>query len=206
MIDESDIGLIAKEQPVSFSVPSYPEQEFKGEVQQIRLQPNSISNVVMYTVVVEAENPKEELLPGMTVLVDFIIGSVENALLVSNAALRFQPTFNTIEDIKDKRQKGKGSDTNTAHKQGFSINRDSKKQNGENQAKDSGDFEIVWLLDGEDKLSRERIKTGITDGKMTQIIESQSLKEGTKVIIGNKLQSETKTVNARTERAMRRAF
>lgn len=90
-VDESDIGQIRTGQPVRFTVQSYPGEIFEGKVSQIRLQPRTISNVVNYTVLVDAGNDKGLLLPGMTATVDFVVSRVEDALLVPNAALRFQP-------------------------------------------------------------------------------------------------------------------
>jgi HlyD family secretion protein len=90
-VDESDIGQIRTGQAVRFTVQSYPDQTFTGTVSQLRLQPRTISNVVNYTVLVEAANPDGVLLPGMTATLDFVVSRVENALLAPNAALRFQP-------------------------------------------------------------------------------------------------------------------
>lgn len=90
-VDESDIGQIRNGQQVRFTVQSYPGETFQGTVSQIRLQPQTISNVVNYTVLIDAKNDRGVLLPGMTATVDFVVSRVEKALLVPNAALRFQP-------------------------------------------------------------------------------------------------------------------
>ena len=42
-IDEADIGMIKKEQKVTFAVDAYPDMKFKGSVEQIRLQPSNNS-------------------------------------------------------------------------------------------------------------------------------------------------------------------
>jgi len=94
-VDESDIGQIRDGQAVRFTVQSYPEKTFHGKVSQIRLQPRTISNVVNYTVLIDAINDEGLLLPGMTATIDFVIKRVEKALLVPNAALRFQPPEGT---------------------------------------------------------------------------------------------------------------
>ena len=64
------IGLIreAQEQKrdVKFTVDAYPDEEFIGKVEQIRLSSTQIQNVVTYPVVVAAPNPDLKLLPGMT--------------------------------------------------------------------------------------------------------------------------------------------
>ena len=90
-IDESDIGQIRVGQAVRFTVQSYPGKTFTGTVSQVRLQPRTISNVVNYTVLVEAANPDGLLLPGMTATLDCVVSRAENVLLAPNAALRFQP-------------------------------------------------------------------------------------------------------------------
>jgi len=90
-VDETDIGQIRPEQPVRFFVQSYPERRFTGVVRQVRLQPETVQNVVTYTVIVAADNPDGLLLPGMTATVDFVVEQIEDALLVPAAALRFTP-------------------------------------------------------------------------------------------------------------------
>jgi HlyD family secretion protein len=88
-VDESDIGQIRKGQKVRFTVQAYYDRKFDGRVAQIRLNPTEESNVVTYTVVVEAANPEGLLLPGMTATADFVVDGVENALLVPDAALQY---------------------------------------------------------------------------------------------------------------------
>lgn len=111
-VDETDIGQIRVGQQVRFTVQSYPEQTFTGEVLQIRLQPTTVQNVVTYTVIVSAGNAQRLLLPGMTATVDFILEQVENALLVPNAALRFRPESskgNNLDSNRPVRQQETGS-------------------------------------------------------------------------------------------------
>lgn len=92
LVDESDIGSIQTGQKVRFTVQSYQEKTFNGVVKQVRLQPTTVSNVVNYTVIIEADNKEQLLLPGMTATVDFIIDSRENVLTVPNNALKIKPT------------------------------------------------------------------------------------------------------------------
>lgn len=108
-VDETDIGQIRQGQPVRFSVQSYPEQTFSGTVRQIRLQPTTVQNVVTYTVIVAAENAQGQLLPGMTATVDFVVAQAADALLVPNAALRFQPVAATKASDPGKQRAKTGS-------------------------------------------------------------------------------------------------
>ncbi|WP_270375778.1 efflux RND transporter periplasmic adaptor subunit [Marinicauda sp. Alg238-R41] len=90
-VDEADIGQIATDQPVSFDVDAYPGRDFAGTVSQVRLAALNEQNVVTYTVVIEADNPGQRLLPGMTANVDIVTGAVTGVLAAPNAALRFAP-------------------------------------------------------------------------------------------------------------------
>lgn len=83
-VDESDIGQIKVGQDAEFTVQAYPDNDFKGKVVQIRLNPSVESNVVNYTVVVDANNQNNLLLPGMTATIDFYIEKRNNVLMVPN--------------------------------------------------------------------------------------------------------------------------
>ena len=89
-VDESDIGMVNKGQKATFTVQSYPDDLFYGTVTQIQMNPTEISNVVTYTVILDAPNMNGKLLPGMTATADFVVEKAENELLVSNAALNFR--------------------------------------------------------------------------------------------------------------------
>jgi HlyD family secretion protein len=91
-IDEADIGQISEGQSVTFTVDAYPGVEMTGLVEQTRLAPTTLQNVVTYTVVVSAANPGQRLLPGMTANLDIITGERVDVLTVSNAMLRFRPS------------------------------------------------------------------------------------------------------------------
>ena len=53
-VSEADIGMITDGQKVTFTVDAYPTQTFDGVVRQVRLSPTTTSNVVVYTVVIDA--------------------------------------------------------------------------------------------------------------------------------------------------------
>jgi len=90
-VAEADIGRIAENMNVSFTVDAHKEERFRGKVFQIRLSPTTVQNVVTYTVMIDAENPGSKLLPGMTANVTFDIAQYHEVLKIPNAALRFTP-------------------------------------------------------------------------------------------------------------------
>ena len=56
-VDEADIGSVQSGQSVEFYVDAFIDEVFYGTVKEVRLNPVTTSNVVTYTVVIEAENP-----------------------------------------------------------------------------------------------------------------------------------------------------
>ena len=48
---------------------AFPTETFEGKIDQIRLSPNVVQNVVTYTAVISVSNPKLQLRPGMTATV-----------------------------------------------------------------------------------------------------------------------------------------
>ncbi|AKS40488.1 efflux RND transporter periplasmic adaptor subunit [Wenzhouxiangella marina] len=89
-VDEADIGSVREGAEASFTVDAFPDREFAGQVTQVRLAPLEEQNVVTYTVVINASNPGQRLLPGMTASIDIVTGVRENVLRVANAAVRFR--------------------------------------------------------------------------------------------------------------------
>jgi HlyD family secretion protein len=90
-VDQSDIGRIAVGQPARFTVDSYPDQEFRGRISQIRLNATVSQNVVTYPVIIEVANPDEKLRPKMTANVTIDVAVVRDVLRIANSALRFKP-------------------------------------------------------------------------------------------------------------------
>jgi HlyD family secretion protein len=91
-IDEADIGKIETGQGVEFSVDAYPDNTFHGIVDQIRIAPITVQNVVTYDVVIRVDNGDLKLKPGMTANVTIIVASKDGILKIPNAALRFRPS------------------------------------------------------------------------------------------------------------------
>jgi HlyD family secretion protein len=150
-VDESDIGLVKKGQHARFTVQAHPDRQFDATVRQVRLQSTSQQNVVTYTVVLDVDNRSGDLLPGMTATVDFVIARAADVLRVPNAALRFRPT-DAMRTAVDLR--GRQADAGTAR---------------------------LWYLDGAHRLSVAIIRTGLTDGKVTEVA-GEGLLEGMEVI------------------------
>lgn len=86
-VDEADIGQVNLGQRVEFSVDAYPDDVFTGKITQIRLMPVVSSNVVTYTVIVEAPNPDLKLKPGLTATITIITKEAKDVLTVPASAV-----------------------------------------------------------------------------------------------------------------------
>lgn len=96
-VDEADIGQVRAGNPVSFTVDAFQNQSFKGMVDVVRLAPTELNNVVTYTVIITAKNPRRQLLPGMTANVEIITGERTDILTVPEQAFRFKPKDIDVE-------------------------------------------------------------------------------------------------------------
>lgn len=188
LVDEGDIGQIETGMEVKFTVQAYPDDTFGGIVRQIRLQPETVQNVVNYTVVVDAPNEDGKLLPGMTATVDFIVEQREDVLLVPNAALKIVPNEDMVAAIRKQMEERRGAlpgpvgeagEDSTEHSQGQMVNRGTMPlaPSGGSRA----DFKAVWYLEN-GNIRLQPVKTGATDGKYTEIVDSRNLEEGTEII------------------------
>jgi HlyD family secretion protein len=181
-VNEVDVGKIRIDtdpsvKNVTFTVDAYPGRVYHGRVVPqgklpFRLNATMNQNVVTYTVVVsvdDKENSDGALRPYMTANLNFLVGVRENALMVPNAALRWQPGRDQIaHDVRDAYHKMRGK----------------KHAPGEADAQDRG---IVWVK-GEDGMARFiEVKTGLSDSVNTEIVQVLSggeLPEHAQVIVG----------------------
>src|SRR5215212_7911861 len=91
-IDEADVGRMRPGQIVTFRVDAFPTETFTGAVEQVRLNPTTVQNVVTYSTVIAVPNTELKLKPGMTANVNIEVAHQTNVLRLPSAALRFRPT------------------------------------------------------------------------------------------------------------------
>lgn len=167
-VDEADIGQIKNGQDVDFTVDAYPDDVFHGIVNQIRLNPVTVQNVVNYVVIVEAPNPDLKLIPGLTANVNFRVQVHKNVLRVPANALSFEPPVTYIDNaalIPD------------------SVKRriEVRIQQEANKIIEEQPFSYIWIKRGND-IFPVPVKKGLTDGIYTEV--SGDIKEGDLVVTG----------------------
>lgn len=96
-VSEADIGNVSVGQEADYTIDGYPNETFKGYVNQVRLSSTTTSNVVTYTVVITVDNKDLKLKPGMTANVSIVVNKKENILTVINPALKFTPVGRDVK-------------------------------------------------------------------------------------------------------------
>jgi len=106
-INESDIGIVRVGQRVEFDVDAYPGEKFGGTVEQIRLSPVTTSTVVTYTVIINAPNPDQKLLPGMTANIIIYAEEHLDVLTLPYKAIKFKPDAEYLAKMAEAFMAGK---------------------------------------------------------------------------------------------------
>jgi len=101
LVAEGDIGRVQPGMRVRFTVDAYPDETFEGVAGPVRPSPRTQGRFVSYPVIIEAEDPQQRLLPGMTASVEFVHAEARFVLRVPVAALYVIPTDWFPEGITD---------------------------------------------------------------------------------------------------------
>ena len=176
-VDEADIGQVKEGQRVTFTVDAYMDEVFNGTVNQIRMKPTTTSNVVTYTVIIDAPNPDQKLFPGMTASVT-IVTEEQTGLSVPAEAFNFTPDEQVLKALR-KPEPPQGE----------------KPEGGapmqEEGMKASKSHSTVWLKNG-DQIMPRPVKVGMSDGAY-KIIE-QGVRAGDSVVLSAQFVTKEKAV------------
>ncbi len=164
-VDEADIGQVREKQDVEFSVDAYPDDLFHGLVQQIRMQPIMVQNVVNYTVIIEVPNKDRKLMPGLTANIRIRVNEHDSVLKVAVNALHFSPPPEYPGKIVIPDSILHKSESLTPP-----ANEDPRKKSF-----------VVWVKSGP-FIYPVRVRTGLSDGLVTEI--SGNIPAGAEVAVG----------------------
>lgn len=166
-VDEADIGNVKVGDAVTFTVEAFPDEVFDGKVTEIRLHPTVSSNVVKYTTMIDADNSKLELKPGMTADITIKTSNTPDILKIPLGALSFRPDSlvqkaYTVEGLLPKQGRRQGGG------------------NMQNQGSNKGH---VWILGANKTISRKEITTGVSNDTDIQVLSGLNRNE--KIITGS---------------------
>jgi HlyD family secretion protein len=178
-VAEADVGGVTEGQEVSFTVDAYPDRTFHGGVTQVRNSPVTVNNVVTYDCVIGVTNADYKLKPGMTANVSITVAHHEHALLIPNGAMRFRPPDAAVVDTNSAAAVAALA-TNSG---GPMAGSPGSYAGGSRAHVEHPNVHLVYVLavEGLDpKLEPVQIKTGISDGIMTEVVSG--LEDGAKVV------------------------
>ncbi len=165
-VAEADVGMVEVAQSVEFTVDAFPYRSFQGKVTQVRNAATTVQNVVTYDVIIGVDNPELKLKPGMTANVSIVVAQVENALKLSNAALRFRP--------KDKEGASMASSGSSGAPNGPGGGKGHPRGPGKTGA--ASQEKTIYLLKNGEPVAQQ-VKVGINDGISTEILSGLNEKE-----------------------------
>ena len=183
-VAESDIGRIKSGSRATFTVDAYKSERFTGVVRQVRINPQTVQNVVTYDAVIDVANTDLRLLPGMTANCTFVYDQKDDALRVPNAAMRFRPPNELLASLGGKQgRRGTAGDSpgGAAASPSTPAGQRPPRTAGEGArpAKASNE-KTVWVLrDGSPRPLE--ISAGVSDGSLTEVVDGD-LKAGDQVI------------------------
>ena len=152
-VDEADIGNVKKGQRVSFSVDAYPNDQFVGEVTQVRLKSTVTSNVVTYEVIINAPNENLKLKPGLTANITIYTVEKTDVQTLPNKVFSFKPDIDALT------------------KKEFVVY-----ENKQIAAKLKDNERIIWIQDGK-TLRNKSIVIGDADATNTEVASGVTNKE-----------------------------
>lgn len=158
-VDEADIGQVLKGQRVEFSVDAYPGELFVGKIAQIRLKPVINSNVVTYTVIIDAPNPEFKLKPGLTATVTIITKEAKNVKTIAASAINYALDTSMLTGYEIKALEG----SSAFPKPGTGR---------------------VWVKNGQQIVEKE-VVTGITDRAKTEVISGLEVNDSVVISLGS---------------------
>ena len=194
-IDQADIGLVEQAKSVRFTVDAFPGKDFDGKIEQMRLNPVNVQNVVTYNVVIDVANPEQKLKPGMTANLTITIDERNNVLKVPNAALRFTPQRAETSSGAGTQGPGQGRRRQQGDNNAQGNNSDQNRFAPASAPVLPGQVRVVWVLGQDGKPERHRITVGLSDGSATEVVEGD-LKEGDMVITGQQVSSAKSSTNS----------
>jgi HlyD family secretion protein len=213
-VDEADIGSISEDAKVTFTVDAYPNSLFEGKIAEIRLNPQTVQNVVTYSVILSIQNRELRLKPGMTASIKIMVAERNSVLKVPNAAIRyhlpgtpapsFGATLGSEETSKAIARPGAGISLPRAPGQKWNPEEKLRFATFDQVQSHPG---RVFILGTDKKPVEKSVMLGLSDGAMTEVLSGE-LKANDEVIVGDGTQVDTSTqVNVqRGQQGQRRGF
>lgn len=176
-VDEADVGSVEVGQRATFTVDAFPSRTFSAHITQVHYASSNTQSrssttqtsatstgVVTYETILEVDNNDLSLRPGMTATAQIITTNIEDALLIPNAALRFQPEGVQIPGVTS------GNSGGSALQALMPGPPRGMRSGNRNQGGAMRQLGRAWILEN-GKPALVFFRPGATDGRFTQILD-----------------------------------
>jgi len=197
-VNEADIGKTEVGQKVEFTVNSFPNRTFNGQVSSIAPQAYTLSNVQIYDIIIQIDNNQQGLKAGMPANINIIVDRHDNTLTISKGAVTYAVSYLSKlgQSVTTKpaategggnsqsqnRQKASGTDTGSYTNAGDPVNIEKSSQT--QQA-------TVLVMGKSGTPEPRKVTLGLSDLRSYEVVNG--LNEGETVVIGALGQSATTT-------------
>ena len=185
-IDEADVGQVKQGQEAAFAVDAFPGRTFPARISRVEIGSNltaqeasasssstsatsGAGQVVSYAAELTVANPDQQLRPGMTATAEIVTSRKRNALLVPNAALRYNPAAS--------------GDTAQGGVTGALVPRRMRRGGERQVTAGRGARQTVYIRGADGQPQAVSVVTGDSNGRMTEVVEG-ALRPGQQVITG----------------------
>jgi HlyD family secretion protein len=195
-VDEADIGNISSAEDVKFTVDAYPNDVFRAKIAEIRLSPQTVQNVVTYSVILSIDNSEMKLRPGMTANITITVDQRDNVVKIPNVALRYTPPGLTRPAIKPAMRETAAVEPESPRSAIEPMSRlaPGQKWNPSDKIRFIAPKKavarpgVVWVLNAERKPEPRQVSLGITDGAASELLSGE-IKPGDQILIGDSSQT-----------------
>jgi HlyD family secretion protein len=168
-VDEADVAKVDVGDPAEFTVEAHRDRRFPAEISEVRFASQTVEGVVTYKAILDVDNGQLLLRPGMTATAEITVSRIDDALTVSNVALRFAPPAAEAQ-----------TDDAGSGLLGLIFRSPDRSPATVATASPEG-WKTVWVLrDGTP--APVDVRTGETDGMVTEIVEGD-LNAGDRVVL-----------------------
>ncbi|HBC91952.1 MAG TPA: hypothetical protein DCZ10_03360 [Pelotomaculum sp.] len=199
-VNEADIGKTQVGQKVEFTVNSFPDTTFTGQIGSVAPQAYTMSNVQIYDVIIQIDDNQQGLKAGMPADVTIIVERKENTLIISKAAVTYAANYLKSGAAQPASMEGDGNsqirnDRQTSGTGAGAASGSSGSNGAPGAATGSREQQSTILVMGQSGQPEPRqVALGMSDLSNYEVVNG--LNEGETVVVGSSSQTSTSTATS----------
>ena len=177
-VSEADVVRLRVGMELYFSTLGTPQRRWPGKVRQILPMPETVNNVVLYSVLFDVDNKGQELKAQMSAQVSFVASQAKGALLVPVSALQSGGRRSAPGSELTSQVEANAAPADESRPAAGAAGA-SGAPPGESKSRRSSGFAVLVLKDG--RIEERRVTVGVSNRLQAQVLSG--LVEGELVIV-----------------------